>query len=394
MSGDNTDTVDEHVDSLLPDLEIGTPEERGEVSERTSNTPDEVEPDTDPPEGALTPSADASDDGGLPPASPASEEADTPEPDDDGVQAPESDDGVSVEAPETEPDADYSAAPAEDETLESVQKQRDGLLRQVKKQREKAKETLLAPVVPIAPVPQLAPVAQIQPTPPATPQPLPTDSRVGIVLDPNGTDVYVDQAAQDARTIELIRQANTPTPQQMEIQVLGRAIEEFRAADPKVNGAIVDAMKVADDYVTQHMEASGRLFVSPAEVTQFLIEGGQAQTVIDGTPGLTTENFPEYMSSMASRDPAIRTGMLRRMLPTAGAAVNPIVDPSKPVSVAGAPTALADKGGTRSVSSEGDEAEFTALNSKYENDPVLGVTDAQYERIKELGQKLGKEGYA
>ena len=249
-----------------------------------------------------------------------------------------------------------------------------------------------------APAPVAPPVA---PAPGTTTAPTTSISGLGNIpvrLSPDGSEVYVDQEALnnaiEKRTRELIRQAQQPSPEQVQQIENQRATDSFIASDPENNARVAGRAKEADDYITEQLKGlmgQGHKFNSLGEAVglmQTLDITSKVESYFPELKGMV----PQFVQGIASGDPVFRTMVLERMAGQSRVADTPTPNKEPGVrSLAGSPPSLA-RSGSRTPGAGAAESEFAELDREFSEKTVF-MDEKRYKRLTTLGRQLGKDGY-
>ena len=304
------------------------------------------------------------------------EEAEPDEPEDEEPLAAEADEPES-EAPEVEPEGKADEKPEDARAA--------GLLREVTDLRRKLAEAKA----------QASRAVQQEPVAPPTPQ----RSQVPIILSEDGQSLYADPDATRAEiervARELIAEDKRPSPQQLKAYEIQMATDQFVRADPERHAPVVERSNQADDYLALQFESLASQGYQIKNTTEFLATMRQL-----GVDKQVETYFPEvapmldeFVEGMASGNATWRRSILTRMAGQAepqheGQTPSPV----RPIT--GLPQSMSRKGGSRSQSPSSDDAEFLALESRMHSDVFTFLKDdKKYNRLQQLGKKLGKAGY-
>jgi hypothetical protein len=204
-------------------------------------------------------------------------------------------------------------------------------------------------------------------------------------VDPNAVEGLVSSAAQAA-----VQAALTPTPEQQEQMRVNQEIEQIRQEYP-------DAMRKADaaeEFLAETLRsfvAQGYRFQSYEQIRNLMIERGVDQQLAQHIPELGGPMFVEFMDSLNSNNPTWRRSVASRM--EAPPVANSALEGLPPAAPSMSPPALARRGGSRTGDvPQADRAEFEQLEVEFRKDITL-MPQEKYDRMRELGAKLGVEGY-
>ena len=371
--------LEENPDALLDDVlgtEADTPDDDYIQDDDDDDTEEDEEDDTSDDEDDVTNTEDGEDildddDSGEPPAD---------EDDDEGEVGDEDEGDDENQGSESE-----SEPPAAKKGKKDPQQ---GLLKELRETRQKNAElqAQLAARPPTAPPPGDTTAAPVD-------QP---NNQIPVTVSEDGKQVYVDFDNPDVQRIiaNQSRAANAPTPQELKQQALAGAMRDF-AAEEAGNSSIVERANEIDDFVSANVESLMMRGLRPqtiGQVVQALEDAGVGQRVAEAYPEMEGM-FPEFVEAMSSGNPTWRTSMYRRMKSAAAAPPAPSRDESRPnIPRPKSPRSLARKGGRRSEGGTADEKEYDALQSRFKDDFMLMPED-KWNRMQELGVKLGKPGY-
>lgn len=323
--------------------------------------------------------------------------ADEPEADESDDEPDVRDEGAGRSEPESAAAEAKADEDEDDEPEESPEKRRaDGLQKEVARLRRELRETQArqqAQQAP-APAPPIQPQASQAPPQPAKPKGIP------VVVSEDGQHVYVDPDALD-QTVEqrakaLIAEAQRPTPEQIVARQQYEAAQAFAAEMPEQGRAVLETAERADDFLSlsiQSAMARGYQPRSMGDVMQIVRDEGIAERVAEHFPEVAPV-LDEFIEAYATNNAAWKRSIWRRMAQESGRDV-PVDDRPAPAlkSVSGAPQSLSRKGGSRSKSPAGEEAEFDALEREYRSSAIFDFPQKKYERMKELGGRLSKPGW-
>jgi hypothetical protein len=330
-----------------------------------------------------------------PEAEPESEPAET----EDVAEVEEEDDeedpgNLRLETSESEEPAKESE-PSTEERLAAGVKREAGLSAELRKLRAERRQNALQASRQDAPVP----TREFVPTPPTVPTP--DEGRIPVVVSEDGQSVYVDDAALQTRAAEIARrefaEASKPTPDQIRAHSTQQLAQQFIGVDPESQSRrqeIFVAAQKADDYISMKLTAEanrqGVRFENSEQAKYFMHQTGIAEEAAAFFPDIAPM-LDEFVDAYASDNSAWKRSVLNRIAKTS--APHPATNGASAQieKVSGGPQSLTRKGGTRSVSSSSDEAEFEKLESAFRKDPI-GISDKQYDRYQSLGKKLEKEG--
>jgi len=335
--------------------------------------------------------------------------ADGPPRDDEEVEASADRDDDNQESEREE------EASAEDEEEDPVAKQNEGLRKElVRLRKELASRPPAAPVAPAVNPAQLQQPVAVPPAPGAPQAPAPQQTtQVPVQVSEDGRQVYVN--ANDPMFTEAIRQeaarlveqSRQPSPQEQMLQANTQATSAFISEAPDRHRGVVERAQALDDYMSlnvQNLLAQGYKFNSVDEVVGVMNDLGITQQAAQLFPDVEqTVGIGTFVQGMASGHPAWRTQIYRQMSSSApnvqqrqsGLREQLASRRKQPGAgvLEGAPPSMARRGGTRTSSGTTDEKEFAALEQEFENN-VLFFPDDKYNRLKTLGKKLDKPGWA
>jgi hypothetical protein len=288
--------------------------------------------------------------------------------------------------------SDADASPPSDSEEEVALTEKEGLLKEIDILRKKL----------AAPAPALsqytappAPPPMVSTAPPAN-QPVP--GQVPVLVSEDGTHVYTDPEAQNAYTEATVRrmieEARTPSAGQIKAMENGQMVQDFIALDPERNQAVAGRMKEADDYIALHMQNlvnEGHQFGSVRQAINAMRDLGLDKNVIQYFPEIEA-NFDEFIEGSASGNATWRRSLLEKF---GGHSRSPIAtnlgEPPK-ANIAKLPQSMSRKGGARTPNASSDEQEYNTLSDAFQEEVVL-FPEGKYQRMQELGKKLGKPGY-
>ena len=232
----------------------------------------------------------------------------------------------------------------------------------------------------------------VAPPPAETTAPTNTPPGLPVLVSEDGSQVYVDpmafEAAVQKQARELIRQAQTPTPEQIAAQEHHQQTEAIRTEYPET----YSEAEQADAYLTESLaglQAEGWKPRSIADVKQLFREQGVEKQLTEHLPQLTGPLFGEFIDAWTSGQPAWKRSVVERM--AAGTAPPSEMPARRRPDLS--PKSLARKGGSRTTANgTTDLREFKQLEAEFSKES-WSFPDDKYDRLKELGKKLNQEGY-
>ena len=278
----------------------------------------------------------------------------------------------------------------EDEDDELTAKEKQGLLKEIAELRRR-----------LSTPPPPAPPTYAQPPPPPPSQSTAIPGRVPVLVSEDGMSVYTDPDATRAEmeriARQLITEAQTPTPQQLNAMENSRAVQDYVSRDPERNQAVANRMKEADDFIALHIQnlaAEGHQIGSVRDAINVMRERGLDQNVIKYFPEIA-DNFDEFIEGSASGKATWRRSLLERFgSHSADRTPEPTTARGKDLvpNISNLPQSLTRKGGTRTTSTSSDESEFELMSAEF-SEEVIFYPEKKFRRLQDLGKKLGKPGY-